>query len=209
MNRILLADDHSVLRDGLRALIVTNPEMEVVGEAADLTTLMGLVDELTPDLVVMDLSMPGGNPIESIQSITVNHRQTRVLVLTMFEDLEYLRSALAAGAAGYVLKRSAYTALMQALSAVREGHVYVDPSFPPDREVTDGRAPDAPALSAREREVLGLLARGLTYKEVGAQLSIGARTVETHRRRLAEKLGLKSRAELLRYALDQGLIRRS
>jgi two-component system, NarL family, response regulator NreC len=204
--RILIADDHKMLRDGLRSLIESQPGMEVVGEASDMRETSWQAQNLDPDVILMDLSMPGGAAVPTIKSILENKPHIRILVLTMHDDPAFLRSALAAGAAGYVLKKSAYSQLLEALAAVGSGRVFVDPCLPLDGVVAGAKLEAPRALSPREREVLVLLARGATYKQVAERLHMGDRTVETHRRRIGEKLGLKSRADLVRYALEFGLL---
>jgi DNA-binding NarL/FixJ family response regulator len=201
--RILIADDHAVLREALRALIAAQPELEVVAEAGEQREVLWQVQEQKPDIVLLDLSMPGGSGIETIRRIMSENQGVRVLVLSMHEEASFLRAALAACASGYVLKRSAYAQLLDALGQVRSGAMYVDPSLRAGDE--DFRA-RTPSLSPREREVLTLLAGGLSYREAGERLGMGERTVETHRRHILEKLGLKTRADLVRYALELGLI---
>jgi two-component system response regulator NreC len=205
-SRILIADDHKMLREGLRALIDSQPGMEVVGEASDTREAAWLVQNLQPDVVLMDLSMPGGNAVQQIRAMTQAQPRLRVLVLTMHDDPAFLRSALAAGAAGYVLKRSAYSQLVEALQAVEAGRMFIDPCLPLDGASGEAKLSTPPPLSPREQEVLVLLARGATYKQAAERLHVGERTVETHRRRISEKLGLKTRADLLRYALEFGLL---
>jgi two-component system, NarL family, response regulator NreC len=201
--RILIADDHAVLRECLRALISAQPELEVVAEAGEQREVLWQARQTQPDIVLLDLSMPGGSGIETIRKVIAECPGVRVLVLSMHEEPSFLRAALAAGASGYVLKRSAYAQLLDALGQVRGGTMYVDPSVRLGDEDLRARAP---SLSPREREVLALLAGGLSYREAGERLGMGERTVETHRRHILEKLGLKTRADLVRYALELGLI---
>lgn len=206
MSRIVIADDHAILRDGLRTLIERDRSFAVVGEAGDARDAARLAGELRPNILVIDLNMPGGNTVHAIQEILSHSPAIRIIVLTMHDDPAFLRAALASGAVGYVLKRSAHATLLDALRSVRDGRMFVDPAFPVDASATAQPAAPVTALSSREREVLVLLARGLTYREAGAQLHVGARTIETHRRHIAEKLGLRTRADLLRYALEVGLV---
>jgi len=203
--RIVIADDHTMFRDGLRALIERDATLEVVGEAADTRTAIGIAGALKPRILVLDLGMPEGNGVHAIATILGEDPAMRIVVLTMYDDPAFLRAALAAGAAGYVLKRSAPRILIEALRAVSTGRMFVDPTFPIDL----GAATPQPPLSPREREVLTLLARGLTYREAGERLHVGERTIETHRRKIVEKLGLRTRADLLRYALECGLLTES
>lgn len=191
-----------MFRDGLRVLIERDGSFDVVGEAGDTREAIWAVVTLKPSMLVMDLSMPEGRFVPAIGSILHDEPTVRIVVLTMHDDPACLRAALAAGAVGYVLKRSAPTTLLQALHTVRTGRIFVDPAFP-----IEPGSPRLPSpLSQREREVLTLLSRGLTYREAGELLHVSERTIETHRRNLAEKLGLRSRAELLRYALESGLV---
>jgi two-component system response regulator NreC len=207
--RVLLADDHAVLRAGLRALIRAQPDLDVVGEAGDGDGAVQKAIDTAPDVVVMDLTMPGGG-VRAIERIRHQCPAVRVLVLTMHDAPAYLRSSLAAGASGYVVKSAADSDLLAAIRAVHRGKVVLDPSLAaavvygslPRRTV--GGSPGGP-LSPREREVLDLIAQGYTNQQMADQLGLSVKTVETYRSRLVEKLGLRSRAELVRYALDSGL----
>lgn len=207
--RVMLADDHSLFREGLRALLgrLEVPNLVVVADAETAHDTLAKVRRHMPDLLVLDLKMPGGQPIDLVRTLGTEHPELKILVLTMYDDPAFLRSVLAAGAHGYLLKRSAYGAFAEAVHAVLHGSLFVDRSLrldvtiPPDNP---SRAVDT--LTPRERDVLKLLARGLTYSAVGRKLSIGARTVETHRRKVVDKLGLESRADLLRVALESGLL---
>jgi DNA-binding NarL/FixJ family response regulator len=208
-SRVVLADDHRLLRDGLRALIQSlSSAAEVVAEASDVAETIRCVREHRPDVLVLDLKMPGGQPIQIIRDLLAEHPKLRILIVTMYDDPPFLRSVLAAGAHGYLLKRSAYSDFEEALQSVLAGRLYVDKSMRMD--VEGGSLVQAPrsagTLTAREREVLVLLARGFTYTEVGKRLHIGARTVETHRRKVLNKLSLETRADLLRFALEFGLL---
>lgn len=192
-----------MFRDGLRHLLERDHTCEVVGEASDTKATIQVAQELRPAILVLDISMPGGTVVQAIPTILCANPATRIVALTMHDDPAFLRAILAAGAVGFVLKRSAPAILLSAIEAVRRGRMFVDPMLSAD----DGPAPGCQVrLSPREREVLVLLARGLTYREAGEQLHVGERTVETHRRKISEKLGLRSRAELLRYALELGLV---
>lgn len=211
--RILVADDHAVLRAGLKVLIGQQPDMAVVGEAADGDEAVRRAHELRPDVALVDLTMPGIGGIKAIERIRQECPETRVLVLTMHDVPAYLRSALAAGASGYVVKRAADSELLSAIRGVHRGRTVLDPSLAA-RVVQSGlgrRGPTsvgsgAPApLSPREVEVLDLVAQGYTNQQIADRLQLSVKTVETYRSRLVEKLGLRSRADLVRYALDSGL----
>ena len=210
--RILLADDHAVLRAGLRALLSRQPDMEVVGEAASGPEAVRKVDELQPDVVLMDISMPGAEGIGATAQIRRRHPRVKVLILTMHEDRRFLRAALEAGAAGYVVKRAADMELINAIRTVQQGEGFLHPTMAKYlieeyADTKSSRSSEDQLLSDREREVLTLIAEGLSYKEMAGRLGISVKTVETHRERIKEKLNLHSRAELVRYALEQGLLR--
>ena len=209
--RILLADDHTVLRSGLRALLSAQADLEVAGEAADGGEALRLAQTLQPDVVVMDIGMPGVSGIDATARIRRELPSTKVLILSMHDDQGYLRQALRAGASGYVLKKAADTELLAAIRAAARGEVFLDPSlakgFVKDVVLPKAQEPDIPMLSDREREVLHLLARGHTNQQVADRLCIGVKSVETYKARLMEKLGLKGRAELVRYALTHGLLK--
>jgi len=203
--RVVLADDHLLFRQGLRALIEghANLDAEVVEEASDVDETRQAVRRARPQALVLDLRMPGGESVALARELLSEQPQLKVLVLTMYDDPAFLRSMLAAGAQGYLLKRCAYEELAAALRTVLAGQIYIDRSLHVEVDAT----PKAlAALSPREREVLVLLARGLTYAEVGKRLNIGSRTVETHRRKVSEKLGMATRADLVRFALEFGLL---
>jgi len=209
--RILLADDHTVLRSGLRALLSAQADLEVAGEAADGAEALRLAQTIKPDVVVMDIGMPGVSGIDATARIRRELPSTKVLILSMHDDQGYLRQALRAGASGYVLKKAADTELLAAIRAAARGEVFLDPSlakgFVEDAVLPKTQEPDIPMLSDREREVLHLLARGHTNQQVADRLCIGVKSVETYKARLMEKLGLKGRAELVRYALTHGLLK--
>ena len=218
--RIVLADDHAVLLDSLKFLISGQPGMEVVGEAADGEAACRLARELCPDVVVMDLAMPRLDGVRATEQLLRDCPAVRVLALTMYEERGFLKRVMQAGASGYVLKRSAAEELIRAIRAVATGGVYVDPALA--GKLLGARAPDAAArpegpesggahssagdrgLSAREAEVLRLIARGHGTKEIAAELGVGGKSVETYRARSMEKLGLRSRADIVRFALQQG-----
>jgi two-component system response regulator NreC len=208
---VALVDDHAVLRSGLRMMIDLQPDMCVVAEAASAQGAMDIVVEHAPDVLVMDLAMPGGGSIDAIQRMQESSAHTRVLVLSMHDESSYLRAVIGAGGAGYVTKRAADTELLTAIRTVHAGRSYVDVSLsdrPPP--LVEGRSlpglPDPSVLSEREMEVLKLVALGFTNKEVAEQIHVSVKSVESYRSRVADKLGLRSRAELVRYALEKGLI---
>jgi two-component system, NarL family, response regulator NreC len=209
--RILLADDHAVLRAGLRALLAAQDGLEVVGEASDGGEAVRLTQALRPDVVVMDIGMPGVNGIDATARIKRDLPTTKVLVLSMHDDQGYLRQVLRAGASGYVLKKAADTELLAAIQAAARGDVYLDPGLA-KALVDEVMAPEpargeAPALSGREQDVLRLVARGHTNQQVAHRLCVSVKSVETYKARLMEKLGLKGRAELVRYALQHDLLK--
>lgn len=208
--RIMLADDHLVVREGLKALINREPDMEVVGEASDGYDIGRLAAQTEPDVVIMDISMPHVNGMEATRQLREALPDTRVLALSMHEDRMYIRRMLEAGAAGYVAKRAMAAELLRAIRAVAAGAVYIDPHVAGHLEMLLGGQPRAPLdLTPRETEVLQLIARGFSNKEIAAQLGIAVKTVETHRARAMEKLGLQSRAGVVRLALERGWLHES
>jgi DNA-binding NarL/FixJ family response regulator len=208
--RIFLADDHAVVREGLKALINSQPDMQVIGEAEDGRAACQWARDLQPDIVILDVSMPHLNGAQAAEQLKRVCPNARVLALTVHEDTGYLRQLLEAGAAGYVLKRSAAEELIRAIRIVAAGGVYLDPNLAGkvvDRFVRKQSTNDAlqgSDLSDRETEVLRLVAQGYSNKEIAAQLNISIKTVETYKARSIEKLGLHSRVEIVRYALQQG-----
>ncbi|MGE5591912.1 MAG: response regulator [Bacillota bacterium] len=213
--RILLIDDHNVLRNGLRLLLETQPDMRVVGEAADGEEGLALTRRLKPELVILDLSMPGLGGLDTLRRMVGEQPWMRVLILTMHDDPEFVRDALTAGARGYVLKKAADNELLTAIRQVAAGETYVYPSLAA-RLVTQGvqtrASREQPGrehlgnLSAREMEVLKLIALGYTHQEIGERLGVSVKTVETHKARISEKLELRTRAELVRYAMQNNLV---
>ncbi len=211
--RVLLVDDHAVLRAGLRLLLESQPDLKVVGEAEDGRTALNLASDLRPDLILLDLTMPGLGGLEVLGRLRAVAPSARVLILTMHDDASYLRQALQQGACGYMLKKAADTELIAAVRAVLRGEIYLHPSM--TKAVLEGiLPPEASAahidpwstLTERERETLTLVARGHTSAEIGDRLSLSAKTVETYRARGMEKLGLRSRAALVQFALARGLL---
>jgi DNA-binding NarL/FixJ family response regulator len=208
--RILIADDHQLVLAGLKTLVRDDPSIEVIGEAADGPSALRSAIELKPDVVVLDLSMPGMTGIRVAQALRVQLPNCQIVVLSIHEDRAYLRRLLELGISGYVLKRSAPQELIGAIRAVIAGGTYLDPAIAGmivgrGNHSGSARSIDSPnELSARETEVLQLAAAGYTNKEVSVQLSVGVKTIETHKARAMEKLGLDTRAELVRYAIVKG-----
>lgn len=212
MIRILIADDHAILRAGIRALLQLHPDFQIVGEASHGHEALVQAQALKPDVVLMDIGMPGMDGLAATREIVSACPNTRVLILTQHENREYVLPALKAGAAGYVLKRAPDDSLVRAIREVHAGGVYLDPRVS-EMVVSDVRrqadgAPADPydALTEREREVLVLLAQGKTYQEVAEALFISVKTVDFHRTNLMRKLGLSNRTELTRFAVQRGLI---
>jgi len=201
--RILLADDHAVVRAGIARLIEAQPDMTVIAEVETAPLAVERCGELRPDVAVLDLSMPGGG-MPAIDRIRRDVPQTRVLVLTMHDDQEYLKAALAAGTAGYVVKSAADEELLSAIRAVHRGRSYISLSLAasPAIEIRDERR-----LSGRERQVLELVAYGHTSQDIAEQLALSIKTIDGYRARIADKLGLRNRADLVRYALEMGILR--
>jgi two-component system response regulator NreC len=213
--RILIVDDHGVLRAGLRALLSAEPNFEVVDDAANGTDALRLAPELNPDVVLLDMSMPGPNGIEVTRQLKKILPETRVLILTVHEDETMLQEAIRAGASGYILKRAVESELIDAIQAVWRGDLYVHPAMtrallkaisPNTHSVQGSQEEPVEALTPREAEVLRLIAQGYTNRQMADHLSISVRTVESHRANLMGKLGLRSRVELVRYAKENHLI---
>lgn len=206
--RILIADDHAILRTGLKLLIGAQSDMEVVAEAADGAEALRLATELKPDVVLIDLTMPGPPSSLVIREIVARAQPTRVLVLTMHDDPAYMQSTMLAGASGYVVKRAADSELLAALRAVHRGRTFVDLTRTPANESPTAVSPSGRGvpLSPRETQVLRLLAQGHTNQEAADMLGVSVKTVETYRSRLGEKLGLRSRASLFKFAVEAGLL---
>ncbi len=211
--RILLVDDHAVLRAGLKALLDAEPDMQVVGEAPTGEEGIEKARELRPDVVVMDLSMPGMGGLEATRHIAQLEQDSRILVLTVHAEEEYLLPVLEAGGSGYVTKASADTELIEAVRTVARGEVFLSPSaakllLKGFREAEAGKEPSPlERLTDREREVAALTAEGFSATEIGKKLFISPKTVDTSRSRIMEKLGLKHRSELVRFALRTGLLK--
>lgn len=208
--RVLLADDHELVRAGLRALLRELPEVEVVGETGDGREAVELVREHRPDVVLMDISMGGLNGLEATARIAAEAPGTRVVILSMHASDEYVRQALRAGASGYLIKNAATAELALALKAVAAGQVYLSPAVA--RPVVDdylgarGGDDALGALTARQREILTLIASGQTTKQIAALLGVSVKTVETHRAQLMERLAIRDVPGLVRFAIRHGLV---
>jgi two-component system response regulator NreC len=208
MIRILLADDHALVRHGFRMILAAQPDMEVAGEAGNGRDAVELAQKLKPDVVVMDVTMPELNGIEATRRLIELSPRTRVLALSMHKDAVYVREILRAGARGYLLKDSADADLLAAVRAVAKGEGYLSPGVS-DAVLSDYRrhvTDPLDLLTTREREVLQMIAEGKTNKEIATSLNLSVYTVEAHRGRLMEKLNLHSTGELVRFAVRSGLI---
>ncbi len=210
--RILLVDDHAMFRAGIRALIEAEDRMKVVGEASSGDEAVDRVRELKPEIVVMDLAMPGSNGLEATRRISALELDTSVLVLTVHAEEEYLVPVVEAGASGYLTKTSADTDLLEAIRVVARGQVYLPPKAATLllKRYKDAEGEDSAGLkdlSTREQEVLALTAEGFSSREIGQKLFISPKTVDTYRSRIMDKLGLSHRSELVRFALRVGLLK--
>lgn len=209
---VMLADDHQVVLEGLKALLAAEPDLKVVGEANDGLAVLPRVDELHPEVLVLDLMMPGMNGLEVTRQLHARAPELRIVVLSMHDNEAYVVEALRNGATGYVLKHAPGHQLVEAIRAAHLGKRYLSPPLSDEQlsrfeQSMSGAAVDPyDTLSARERQVLQLAAEGLTNAAIGDKLEIGKRTVETHRANLIRKLNIKSQAELVRYAIRRGLI---
>jgi two-component system, NarL family, response regulator NreC len=213
MVRILIADDHSVVRSGLTLILTAQADFEVIGEASTGAETVEKAIALQPDILLLDVGMPDLNGLEAARIIRSKAPAIAIVVLTMYDDEAYLRQFLELGAAGYVLKKAADTELVDAIRAVSRGETFIYPSL--TRQLVDfylhrlsPTRPDEPEIeiSPRETEVLRLVAFGYTGQQIADQLCISASTVETHRAHIMEKLGLRGRAQLVRYAISKGLL---
>ncbi len=209
--RVLLVDDHTIFREGVRALLTSYDDIEVVGEAADGRTAIDKVTQLHPDVVLMDIAMPGLGGLEATLELRKLEPECRVLILTQYDNREYVFPILKAGAAGYVLKHAAATDLVSAIRAVHAGGSFLYPTVAKavlDRYLRQGQVPEDPyeSLSDREVQVLRLVAEGPTNKEIAELLVLSVKTVMGHRANLMEKLGIHNRTELVKYAIRHGLV---
>ncbi|MGA8892881.1 MAG: response regulator transcription factor [Anaeromyxobacteraceae bacterium] len=210
--RVLLADDHAILREGVRALLALCDDITVVGEAVDGRSAVDATRSLDPDVVVMDIAMPGLGGLEATLEIKKAGLRSKILVLSQYDEREYVRRLLKAGVSGYLLKKSAGTELANAIRAVHRGGLVLDPEVA--RIAMEDAGPAAPGgadpyetLTDREKQVLKLVAEGLANKEVADVLGISVKTAMSHREKVMEKLGLHNRTELVRFALRRGVIR--
>ncbi|MBU69948.1 MAG: DNA-binding response regulator [Cupriavidus sp.] len=207
MIRVVIADDHAVVRNGLRHILEREADVEVVGEASKAPEVPQIVRETTPDVILLDLSMPGRSGLELVKLIKTDHAGTRVLVLTMHAEEQYVVRAFRAGAAGYLTKDSAATDLIEALRKVAAGGVYVSPGMAEKLALGVQEKTSAPhaSLSDRELEVFRRIVNGESLTEIAEALCVSAKTVSTYKMRLLEKLQLRSDAALVRYAIQAGL----
>lgn len=214
--RLVIADDHTVFRSGLKLLLKAYEDIEVIGEVADTNQLLDSVSRLQPDVLVLDLTMPGGSTIPKIEQLRSSSPDTRIVVLTMHDDPALVRAALAGGANGFVVKAAADTELVAAIRAVAKGKTFVDLDLPPDQMgvLLGGQQGGKQAksqgplscLSKRETEVFLKLAQGYTNQEIADTLDLSVKTIETYRARISEKLGLRSRTDYVRFAIELGLM---
>jgi len=210
--RVLIADDHAILREGIRALLRLSDDVEVVGEAVDGRQAVDLARQLDPDVVLMDIAMPGLGGLEATLEMKKEGLRSKILILSQYEDREYVRRLLKAGVSGYLLKKSAGAELANSIRSVHRGGLVLDPEVA--RTAMEDAGPQAPAesdpyesLTDREKQVLKLVAEGLSNKEVAEVLAISVKTAMSHREKVMEKLGLHNRTELVRFALKRGVIR--
>ena len=212
--RVMIVDDHAILRAGLKMLINAQADMEVVSEAPDGEKAIQEVKEKRPDVALLDLTMPRVGGMKALQEIARNCHETRVLVLTMHDDPAYLRSALAAGGSGYLLKRAVDEELLAAIRAVHHGGIFVDPRLASvlvgdvlaKKGTKTGPTQPINILSDRELQVLKLVARGYSSAQIAKQIAVSVKSVETYRSRFAEKLGLRTRSDVIRFAVQMGLV---
>lgn len=206
--RILVADDHAILRQGLKAMIEKQADMQVVGEAEDGQMALQLVRELSPDIVIMDVTMPGLNGIEATRFILAEDPDIRIIILSMHPNKHIVREALKAGALAYVLKCDLFDELLKALNAAAVNEHYLSTRITDvvvDDYVQSSEAGELPELTGRERQILQMIAEGHTVKQIALRLSISAKTVDANRRKMMDKLNLISTAEVIKYAMREGL----
>jgi len=212
--RVLIADDHAIVREGVRALLALSDDIAVVGEAADGREAIEAARRLRPDVILLDIAMPGLGGLEAAVEIRKENPDARILVLSQYDDREYVRRFLKLGVSGYVLKKAAGSALTAAIRAAHQGGLVLDPDVARDavrdQAATGATPPDADpyeALTDREKQVLKLVAEGRTNKEVAEMLAVSVKTAMSHREHIMQKLDLHSRTELIKFALRKGVIR--
>jgi two-component system, NarL family, response regulator NreC len=214
MTRIMIVDDHDLVREGIRALLERDPSFQVVGETGDGQEAIRLAAKLRPDVVLMDVNLPGGlSGLDATEAILAENPDVRVIVLTQYEDREYIKRAIRIGARGYLLKRSVSAQLKEAIKAVHQGQRYLHPVAAEELVdlVTTGESledgDDYDRLTAREKQVFTLLAEGKTSRDISKYLTISIKTAMTHRTHIMAKLHMHSRAEIIRFAMRKGIIR--
>ncbi|OPY78824.1 MAG: Transcriptional regulatory protein DegU [Syntrophus sp. PtaU1.Bin005] len=211
---VILADDHKIIRDGLKTLIESQPGMKVIAEAENGRETIKLAKELKPSVVIMDISMPDLNGIDATREIVNSIPGVKVIALSMHSDRRFVSGMLSSGASGYLLKDCAFEELAKAIKTVVSDHTYLSPmisdivvkSYITKSNSQDATQDSAPSLTAREREMLQLMAEGMTAKEIASHLFVSVKTVETHRRNIAQKLNISRSAELIKYAIREGLV---
>ena len=210
--RVMIVDDHAMIRSGLKVLLANCQDIEVVAEAGDAETALALIAGCAPDIVLLDISLPGISGLECVRRIRRDHALVRVILLTMHEDPRYLQEGVAAGAAGYVMKKAADDVLYQAIRSVQAGQLFLPACMAAELWQAgngNGKGETVQAirpLSEQETKVLALIARGFSNAEIAAELVISVKTVETYKSRLLEKLNVTKRSELVKYAIEQGLL---
>jgi DNA-binding NarL/FixJ family response regulator len=210
--RVLIVDDHTLVREGLTALLKLEQEIEVVGEASDGLEAIRKADQLKPNVILMDIAMPGLGGLEATVEIKKDHPETKILVLSQYDDKEYISRLLKAGASGYLLKKAMGAELLGAIRAVARGESYLYPTVA-TRVIEDyleaNRQPDDiyDLLTDREKQVLKLIAEGMTHKEIAESLCISSKTVVAHQTHISEKLDIRSKADLIKFAISKGIIK--
>jgi DNA-binding NarL/FixJ family response regulator len=204
--RVLLVDDHPIVLAGIKALVQSAPGLELVGETTNGTAAIAEIRKTMPDVAVVDLSIPGINGLELVRQVVKEQPAVKVLVLTLHDESVYVRQALEAGVRGYLVKRSAVDELIRAIRAIATGGIYLDPTIAGKalRSITAHSVSPTVKLSDRENEVLKLVAQGFSNKQIGDRLALSIKTAETYRARASEKLGLRTRADIVRYGVLQG-----
>jgi DNA-binding NarL/FixJ family response regulator len=210
---IVLADDHAMIRQGLKKILTERNGLEVIGEVGDGLELLKLLNSVDPDLIILDISMPNLRGMEAIQEVKAIRPEVAVLILTMHKDKRYLFEAISAGAEGYILKEDSDTELFSAIEAIRQGRIFISSVLSEESKADwvqicrgNRRIPFAPVLTNREKEVLKLIAEGKSNKEIADLLDISVRTEEKHRANIMEKLNMKNSADLIRYAIENGYL---